>query len=82
MEEIKNTYGTSPGVDYMSKLETVENQYAFLKFGKSDAATLKTYCREVNQSQKEGVQRYERIREYREAEPGAYGRKQNYDREL
>ena len=34
MEEIKNTYGTSPGVDYMSKLETVENQYAFLKFGK------------------------------------------------
>ena len=25
MEEIKNTYGTSPGVDYLSKVETVEN---------------------------------------------------------
>ena len=34
MEEIKNTYGTSPGVDCMSKVETIENQYAFLKFGK------------------------------------------------
>ena len=34
MEEIKNTYGTSPGVGCMSKVETIENQYAFLKFGK------------------------------------------------
>ena len=25
MEEIKNTYGTSPNIDYLSKVETVEN---------------------------------------------------------
>ena len=34
MDEIKNTYGTSSNIDYLSKLETIENQYAFLKFGK------------------------------------------------
>ena len=34
MDEIKNTYGTSPNIDYLSKVETIENQYAFLKFEK------------------------------------------------
>ena len=33
-EELKNTYGTSSGVDYNSKIETIENSYSFLKFGK------------------------------------------------
>ena len=35
LDEIRNTYGTSPNIDYLSKVETIENQYAFLKFGKS-----------------------------------------------
>jgi len=34
MDELKNTYGTS-GVDYFSKIETIENSYSFLKFGMS-----------------------------------------------
>ena len=34
MEELKNTYGTSGGVDYQSKIETIDNSYAFLKFEK------------------------------------------------
>jgi vesicle transport protein SEC22 len=32
IDELKNTYGTS-GVDYISKIETIENSYSFLKFG-------------------------------------------------
>ena len=34
MEELKHTYGTSGGVDYQSKIETIDNSYAFLKFEK------------------------------------------------
>ena len=33
MEELKNTYGSSSGLDYQSKIETIDNSYAFLKFG-------------------------------------------------
>jgi hypothetical protein len=39
MEELKNTYGTSSGLDYQSKIETIDNSYAFLKFGKSHSTT-------------------------------------------
>ena len=34
-DELKNTYGSYGGVDYESKIETIDNSYAFLKFGKS-----------------------------------------------
>ena len=34
MEELKNTYGSSSGMDYQSKIETIDNSYAFLKFGR------------------------------------------------
>ena len=34
LEELKNSYGTSGGIDYSSKIETIENSYSFLKFGK------------------------------------------------
>ena len=34
LEELKNTYGTTGGVDYLSRIETIENSYSFLKFGK------------------------------------------------
>ena len=33
-EELKNSYGTSGGVDYYSKIETIENQYSIIKFVK------------------------------------------------
>ena len=29
---MRNTYGSSSNIDYLSKIETIENQYAFLKF--------------------------------------------------
>ena len=32
--ELQNTYGTASGVDYLSKIETIDSQYSFLKFGK------------------------------------------------
>ena len=32
-DELRNKYGTQ-GVDYQSKIETIDNSYAFLKFGK------------------------------------------------
>lgn len=32
--ELQNTYGTAGGVDYLSRIETIDNQYAFLKFEK------------------------------------------------
>jgi len=48
---LRNTYGTS-GVDYSSKIETIENSYSFLKFGKLTKMKyfycLNNYC-EVNQ---------------------------------
>ena len=31
-DELRNTYGSSNNIDYSSKIETIENQYAFLKF--------------------------------------------------
>jgi len=31
-DELRNTYGSSNNIDYLSKVETIENQYAFLKF--------------------------------------------------
>ena len=34
-DELRNTYGSANNIDYLSKIETIENQYAFLKFGKS-----------------------------------------------
>ena len=34
MEELRNTWGSSSGVDFQSKIETLNNQYAFLKFEK------------------------------------------------
>ena len=33
--ELQNTYGTASGVDYLSKIENIDSQYAFLKFGKA-----------------------------------------------
>ena len=33
-EELKNTYGSTSNIDYSSKIETIDNHYAFLKFGK------------------------------------------------
>ena len=34
-DELRNTYGTASNIDYLSKIETIENQYTFLRFGKS-----------------------------------------------
>ncbi len=42
-EELKNSYGTSGGVDYSSKIETIENSYSFLKFEKVIAKKRKEY---------------------------------------
>jgi vesicle transport protein SEC22 len=33
-EELKAYYGSQIGIDYQSKIETIENSYAFLKFEK------------------------------------------------
>lgn len=33
-DELKNSYGSASNIDYLSKVETIEHQYAFLKFGK------------------------------------------------
>ena len=53
MDELKNTYGTS-GVDYFSKIETIENSYSFLKFGKLQ---LSNRPREGHIKEEEGLQR-------------------------
>ena len=34
-DELRNTYGSANNIDYLSKIENIDNQYAFLKFGKS-----------------------------------------------
>jgi hypothetical protein len=34
-EELKNSYGTTGGIDYLSKIETIESSYSFIKFGKA-----------------------------------------------
>ena len=31
-DELRNTYGSANNIDYLSKVENIENQYAFLKF--------------------------------------------------
>ena len=31
-DELRNTYGSANNIDYLSKIENIENQYAFLKF--------------------------------------------------
>ena len=33
--ELQNTYGSGSGVDHLSRIETIDSQYAFIKFGKS-----------------------------------------------
>ena len=33
-DELIHTYGGAGNIDYMSKIETIENQYTFLRFGK------------------------------------------------
>jgi hypothetical protein len=33
-DELRNTYGGAGNMDFMSKIETIENQYTFLRFGK------------------------------------------------
>lgn len=33
-DELRNTYGSANNIDYLSKIETIEKQYSFLKFGK------------------------------------------------
>ena len=38
-EELKNSYGTTGGIDYLSKIETIENSYSFLKFGMHSSPT-------------------------------------------
>ena len=32
VDELRNTYGSANNIDYLSKVENIENQYAFLKF--------------------------------------------------
>ena len=32
VDELRNTYGSANNIDYLSKIENIENQYAFLKF--------------------------------------------------
>jgi hypothetical protein len=34
LDELKNTYGSANNIDYLSKIECIEKQYSFLKFGK------------------------------------------------
>ena len=53
-EELKNTYGSSSGVDYQSKIETIDNSYAFLKFGKGSSKLMKC-CRESYNKEEKGV---------------------------
>lgn len=48
-EELKASFGTQAGIDYESKIETIENQYAFLKFGNSLLTSEKT----INRKRKE-----------------------------
>ena len=56
-EELKNTYGSSSGVDYQSKIETIDNSYAFLKFGMW-IGKLMNCCRESDNKEEKGVQRF------------------------
>lgn len=46
VNDLQNTYGTSSGVDYQSKIETIDTQYAFIKFGKLTALALTHFCKE------------------------------------
>lgn len=33
--DLQNQFGSGSGVDHQSRIETIDNQYAFIKFGKS-----------------------------------------------
>ena len=41
LDELRNTYGSANNIDYLSKIECIENQYSFLKFGKYQ---IKSFC--------------------------------------
>lgn len=56
MDELKNTYGTTGGIDYQSKIEIIDNQYAFLKFGIHSIHSYKYVIREGDKQKEEGVQ--------------------------
>ena len=53
-DEIRNSYGTSAGIDYLSKIETIENSYSFLKFEKTITKKRKEYR---DSSAKENIDR-------------------------
>ncbi len=53
-DELRNSYGTSAGIDYLSKIETIENSYSFLKFEKTIAKKRKEYR---DSSAKENIDR-------------------------
>jgi vesicle transport protein SEC22 len=42
-QELQNAYGTTGGVDYLSRIETIENSYSFLKFEKVIAKKKKEF---------------------------------------
>ena len=76
--ELQNTYGSGAGVDHLSKIETIDSQYAFIKFGKlSDWAD--QLNRKTNQQKVERVQRREREAEHRKAELRTHGCEQDYE---
>ena len=53
-DELRNSYGTSAGIDYLSKIETIENSYSFLKFEKTITRKRKEYR---DSSAKENIDR-------------------------
>ena len=72
-EELKNSYGTTGGVDYLSKIETIENSYSFLKFGMPSSPTYPTPSRESDSQEAKRFQRLQCEGEHRQIEPGAPG---------
>lgn len=54
--ELQNTYGSGSGVDHLSRIETIDSQYAFIKFGKS-FCKLTNDVRKIDQQEVERVQR-------------------------
>ena len=78
-DELRNTYGSANNIDYLSKVETIENQYAFLKFGKWPRARPDLLRRARDPQEEKGVQGHERIAEFGQAQPGADRCKQDHD---
>ena len=69
--ELQNTYGTTSGVDYRTKIESIETQYAFIKFGKSPSLYFQfadSSNRKTNQQKTQGLQRCQCQRKYRQVE--------------